>query len=86
MNSESHVGDEPTLSPRSAALHGASQRQGEVHSTEIHLPAPSVWPLTAGAGFSLMAFGVATSLALSFLGLILLVCGVWLWIQELRHA
>jgi hypothetical protein len=74
MSSESRVGD------------GPSQRQREVHSTEIHLPAPSVWPLTAGAGFSLMAFGVATSLALSFLGLILLVCGVWLWIQELRHA
>jgi len=52
----------------------------------IHLPAPSVWPLTAGAGFSLMAFGVATSLALSALGLILLVWGVWQWIQELRHA
>jgi len=29
---------------------------------------------------------VATSLALSALGLILLVWGVWQWIQELRHA
>ena len=64
--------------------HVASRSEHDVH--EIHLPAPSVWPLTAGAGFSLMAFGVATSLALSALGLILLVWGVWQWIQELRHA
>jgi hypothetical protein len=53
---------------------------------EVHLPAPSVWPLAAGAGFSLMAFGVATSLALSALGLVLLLWGMYGWIQELRHA
>ena len=53
---------------------------------QIHLPAPSVWPLAAGAGFSLMAFGVATSLALSLLGLVLLVWGVARWIEELRHG
>ena len=53
---------------------------------DVHLPPPSVWPLAAGAGVSLMAFGVATSLALSILGLVLLGWGIWNWIQELRHG
>jgi cytochrome c oxidase subunit I len=51
----------------------------------VHLPEPSVWPLTVGAGTSLMAFGVATSLALSAMGLVLLAWGLFGWIQELRH-
>jgi hypothetical protein len=51
-----------------------------------HLPAPSVWPATVGAGVALMAFGVATTLALSALGTVLLVWGVVRWVQELRHG
>lgn len=51
-----------------------------------HLPEPSVWPLTLGAGAALMAFGVATSLALSAMGLVLLAWGLTGWIQELRHG
>jgi hypothetical protein len=49
-----------------------------------HLPGPSTWPATVGAGVSLMAFGVATSLALSVLGMFLLAWGLFGWIQELR--
>ena len=52
----------------------------------IHLPEPSVWPLTVGAGTSLMALGVATSLALSAMGLVLVAWGLFGWIQELRHG
>jgi hypothetical protein len=51
-----------------------------------HLPAPSIWPATVGAAVALMAFGVATSLALSALGLVLLAFGLFGWIQELRHG
>jgi len=53
---------------------------------EVHLPAPSVWPAAVGAGVSLIAFGVATSLALSALGVALVFLGVFRWVQELRHA
>jgi len=63
-----------------------SHQEGDVNREHIHLPRPSVWPLTVGAGASLMAFGVATSLALSGLGLLLLVWGLAGWIQELRHG
>jgi hypothetical protein len=59
--------------------------EGDVNHEDVHLPTPSVWPLTVGAGVSLMAFGVATSLALSGMGLLLLVAGLVGWIQDLRH-
>jgi hypothetical protein len=51
-----------------------------------HLPSPSIWPFTVGAGVTLMAFGVATSLALSALGVILVAWGLVSWIAELRHG
>jgi hypothetical protein len=51
-----------------------------------HLPAPSVWPFTVGAAVALMGFGVATTLALSGLGVLLLAFGLVRWIQELRHG
>jgi hypothetical protein len=51
-----------------------------------HLPSPSVWPFTVAAGATLMAFGVATSLLLSLLGLVLLAYGLFGWIRELRHG
>jgi hypothetical protein len=51
-----------------------------------HLPAPSVWPATVGAGVALLAFGVATSLILSALGGALVCWGIVRWVQELRHG
>jgi hypothetical protein len=51
-----------------------------------HLPAPSLWPATVGAAVSLLALGVATTLALSMLGMVLLAFGLYGWIQELRHG
>jgi len=51
-----------------------------------HLPAPSIWPATVGAAMALMAFGVATNLALSALGVLLLAFGLFGWIRELRHG
>jgi hypothetical protein len=51
-----------------------------------HLASPSVWPFTAAGGFTLLAFGILSSLALSLLGLALLIVGLYGWIQELRHG
>jgi len=51
-----------------------------------HLPAPSMWPATVGAAVALTAFGVATNLALSALGVLLLAFGLFGWIQELRRG
>jgi hypothetical protein len=57
----------------------------ELHE-QVHLPSPSIWPLTLGGGVTLMAFGVLTSLALTALGFVLLVWSLFGWIQELRHG
>ncbi len=51
-----------------------------------HLPSPSVWPCTVAGGFTLLAFGILSSLALSLLGLLLMVVGLAGWIRELRHG
>jgi hypothetical protein len=45
----------------------------------------SVWPFSVGAGVTLMAFGVVTSLLLSVLGVVLVAYGLAGWINELRH-
>jgi hypothetical protein len=45
----------------------------------------SVWPFVVGGGATLLAFGVATSLLFSVVGLLLLGWGLSGWIAELRH-
>ena len=51
-----------------------------------HLPSASIWPMTVAGGFTLVGFGILTSLALSGLGLLLMTWGLFGWIQEMRHA
>jgi hypothetical protein len=51
-----------------------------------HLPGPSVWPCTIGAGITLMAFGVVSSLVFTAIGVVLLIGGLAGWIGELRHG
>ena len=51
-----------------------------------HLPSASVWPFTVAGGFTLVAFGILTSLALSALGLVLMIWGLFGWIHELRRG
>jgi hypothetical protein len=51
-----------------------------------HVPSPSIWPITVAGGFTLVTFGLLTSLALSALGALLMAWGLFGWIQELRHG
>ena len=51
----------------------------------VHLPEPSVWPFVVGAGVTLMAFGVPTSLIFSLFGLVLLIWGLSGWIREISQ-
>jgi hypothetical protein len=55
------------------------------HGEEVHLPAPSIWPVVCAAAVTLVAFGVLTSLVLSVVGVLLLARGLHGWIWELRH-
>ncbi len=56
------------------------------HLPSEHLPSPSIWPMTLAGGVTLLGFGLLTSLALSALGFVLTVWGLYGWIQELRHG
>jgi hypothetical protein len=56
-----------------------------MNGDHVHLPSPSIWPLTVGGGASLAGFGLLTSYALSALGVALMIWGIYNWIQELRH-
>jgi hypothetical protein len=53
---------------------------------EEHLPSPSVWPFTVAGGVTLLGFGLLTTFAFSVLGLVLMVVGLYGWIQEMRHG
>jgi hypothetical protein len=55
------------------------------HRMDEHLPSPSVWPFTLGAGVTLLAFGIPTSLLFSIAGLVLMAYGLFGWIREMVH-
>jgi hypothetical protein len=52
---------------------------------DAHLPGPSMWPFVLGAGVSLLAFGVLTSLLFSVVGAVMFGIALAGWIEELRH-
>jgi hypothetical protein len=51
----------------------------------IHLPPPSIWPVTTAGGVAIAGLGLVTSFTLSILGLVIMFYGVFAWVQELRH-
>ena len=51
----------------------------------VHLPAPTIWPIVAGAGIALLAFGLLTHPAFSLVGLLATGRALGGWIEELRR-
>lgn len=51
----------------------------------IHLPPPTIWPVTVAGGVALAGFGLVTTEAVSIVGLLVMFWGIYEWIQELRH-
>ncbi len=49
---------------------------------EIEVPAPTVWPLVLGVGFTLIFIGLLTNVSLSALGVVLAVAGCVGWFRE----
>lgn len=60
---------------------------GHTHMTgEIHLPAPTAWPIVLSLGIALMITGLVTHWAVSLLGLLLTLRAAWGWFfQVLPH-
>jgi len=53
---------------------------------EIHLPAPSFWPIVLAFSLALIAIGVVSSLIVSIVGLVLLLVSIAGWTMENRAA
>jgi hypothetical protein len=51
----------------------------------IHLPPPTIWPITTAFGVTLGFMGFLTSYVISYIGILIAAWGVISWIQELRH-
>ena len=52
---------------------------------EIHLPGPSVLPLLAAVGITLIVVGTTISLVISIVGLVARVIIVWRWVGDTRR-
>ncbi len=61
--------------------HGIEQPTPE-EPEHIHLPPPSYYPLIIGLGALLLAVGVLTHLALTALGVVIIVYAAWGWVLE----
>lgn len=67
------------------ATHPASQPLDPNPRTpaEIHLPAPTAWPIVLAFGFVLVFAGLLTSVAVSILGAVLSLAGCLGWFREI---
>jgi Cytochrome c oxidase subunit IV len=55
---------------------------GEDH---VHLPPPTIWPMTMAGGVALAGMGLLTIWPLALLGGLIMAVALVSWIQELRH-
>jgi hypothetical protein len=77
-------------SPRSASQPVLPAREDEDEEStppgeHIHLPPPTIYPVTVAAGVALAGFGLVTVMAITFVGLLVMFWGIYSWVQELRH-
>jgi hypothetical protein len=60
-------------------------REAPPAGEEIHLPGPTLIPITTAAGITLMVIGTTISWYLSILGLIITVWAIVRWIRDTRR-
>jgi len=53
---------------------------------EIHLPAPSFWPIVLAFGMALIAVGVVSTIIVSIVGVVVLLVAIAGWTLENRAA
>ena len=56
----------------------------DTENPNIHLPAPSFWPIVLALGVALIAIGVAYSLIISVVGVLLMLAAIVGWTLENR--
>ena len=79
----------PAESPAEAALSGPTipaHGPGHEHTSDIHMPSPSYYPLVAAVGMPIMGWGVlapgTTQIVLLVVGGVILLAGLFGWVLE----
>jgi hypothetical protein len=62
-----------------------SPREAPPAGEEIHLPGPTLIPITTAVGITLIVIGTTIGLYLSVVGLIITVLAIYRWIQDTRR-
>jgi hypothetical protein len=52
---------------------------------EIHMPSPSVWPMTLAFGISMVGLGILTDLVFLVFGAVVSIIALAGWAGEMRH-
>jgi hypothetical protein len=78
------------MTPETAAhVPGAAEpladHDAEEDGGHIHLPPPSIWPITTAAGVAVAGLGLVTDVPFIIVGVLVMGYGLSMWIQELRH-
>jgi hypothetical protein len=60
-------------------------REAPPAGEEIHLPGPTLIPITTAAGITLIVIGTTIGLYLSVLGLIITVLAIVRWVKDTRR-
>src|SRR5262249_36986986 len=55
-------------------------------SNMIEVPAPTPWPMVTAFGLALLVAGLVTSLAVSVVGLVVILCGAAGWLRDVLPA
>jgi len=53
---------------------------------DVHLPAPTIWPITVAFGITMFCFGVLTNIVFILFGLLVLIAGAYGWAGDLRNG
>lgn len=57
----------------------------EQHEEQMHMPPPSIWPITLAAGISILGLGILTNVVFILFGALVAIWALWGWAAEMRH-
>lgn len=73
----------PPSSTPEVLAHQPESAHHEHH--DVHMPSPSIWPITAAFGVTMIGFGILTGWAFGIFGGIVLAISLWKWAGEMRR-
>ena len=74
--------------PSSAAgepIHHPERHDAHSEPHDVHMPSPSIWPIVAAFGVTMIGFGILTGWAFGIFGGLVLAISLWKWAGEMRR-